>query len=178
MGEAIRGTSRRGLLGRGLLVAAGAFGLGAAARTERSGTAAPSFGTTDADQLRLYGRNFHLQAPTRRAGEVPVNGERHNAYGELLDRPGGKVIGHFSAAHLTHESPFAAAVSSLEIHTFALEDGTLHGLGTAARGSEGHFVILGGTGRYSSAQGSYRARQGVRDLGGNGSAEFHFTLAG
>ena len=75
-------------------------------------------------------------------------------------------------------SPFAAAVSSLEIHTFALEGGTLHGLGTAARGSEGHFVVLGGTGRYSSAQGSYRARQGVRDLGGNGSAEFHFTLAG
>ncbi len=178
MGEAIRSTSRRGLLGRGLVVAAGALGLGAAARAERSGAVLPSFGTKDSDELRLYGRNFHLQAPTRRAGQVPVNGERHNAYGELLDRPGGKVIGHFSAAHLTHESPFAAAVSSLEIHTFALEDGTLHGLGTAARGSEGHFVVLGGTGRYSSAQGSYRARQGVRDLGGNGSAEFHFTLAG
>ena len=178
MGEAIRSTSRRGLLGRGLLVAAGALGLGAAARAERSGGVVPSFGSKDADELRLYGRNFHLQAPTRRAGEVPVNGERHSAYGELLDRPGGKVVGHFSAAHLTHDSPFAAAVSSLEIHTFALEGGTLHGLGTAARGSEGHFVILGGTGRYSSAQGSYRARQGVRDLGGNGSAEFHFTLAG
>ena len=178
MGEAIRSTSRRGLLGRGLLVAAGALGLGAAARAERSSGVVPSFGSKDADELRLYGRNFHLQAPTRRAGEVPVNGERHNAYGELLDRPGGKVIGHFSAAHLTHDSPFAAAVSSLEIHTFALEGGTLHGLGTAARGSEGHFVVLGGTGRYSSAQGSYRARQGVRDLGGNGSAEFHFTLAG
>jgi hypothetical protein len=179
MGEAIRGTSRRSLLGRGLVVAAGALGLGAAARAERSGgVVAPSLGTKDAEQLRLYGRNFHLQAPTRRAGEVPLNGERHSAYGELLDRPNGKVVGNFTAAHLTHESPFAAAVSSLEIHTFALADGTIHGLGTAARGSDGHFVILGGTGRYSGVQGSYRASQGARELGGDGSADFHFTLAG
>lgn len=175
MGEAIRTSSRRGLLGRGLLVAAGALGVGAAARSAKSEFAAPARGSTD---LSLYGRNFHLHAPTRRAGEVPVNGERHTAYGELLDRPNGRVVGSFTAAHLTHESPFVPAVSSLEIHTFALEDGTIHGLGTVARGSEGHFVILGGTGRYSGVQGSYRAIQGVRELGGGGLADFHFSLTG
>ena len=175
MEEAIRTSSRRGLLGRGLLVAAGALGVGAAARSARSELAPPK---AKDGELRLYGRNFHLQASARRAGEVPVNGERHSAYGELLDRPKGKVIGSFTAAHLTQESPFAAAVSSLEIHTFTLKDGTIHGLGSVARGSEGHFVILGGTGRYSGVQGSYRASQGVRELGGNGSADFHFTLAG
>ena len=95
----------------------------------------------------------------------------------MLDRPGGKVVGHFTAAHLTHDSPFAAAASSLEIHTFALEAGSIHGLGMVARGTEGHFLILGGTGRYAGARGSYVAHQHVRELGGDGTSEFHLTLA-
>jgi hypothetical protein len=86
------------------------------------------------------------------------------------------VIGHFTAAHLTHESPFAAAISSLEIHTFTLRDGTIHGLGSAVRGDDGQFLILGGTGRYAGIQGSYLARQATRELGGNGTAEFRLTL--
>ena len=167
------GTSRRSLLARGALLAAGALGI----------TAAGAQGTAWASRrnrapLRLYGRNFHLHAPARRAGTVPEKGDRHSTYGELLDRPGGKLVGHFTAAHLTQESPFAAAASSLEIHTFTLKNGTIHGLGTVARGAEGHFVIVGGTGRYAGVQGSYVARQGSRELGGNGTAEFHLTLAG
>jgi hypothetical protein len=86
------------------------------------------------------------------------------------------VIAHCTAAHLTQESPFAAAVSSLEIHTFTLRDGTIHGLGSALRGADGEFLILGGTGRYTGIQGSYLTRQGTRGLGGNGTAEFHLTL--
>lgn len=173
--EATGGSSRRSLLGRGALLAAGALGLGGArargagagaARTEAKGT-----------ELRLYGRHLHLHAPSRRAGEVPEKGDRHSAYAELLDRPRGKVIGHFTAAHLTQESPFAASASSLEIHTFTLEGGTIHGLGSAARGVDGQFLILGGTGRYAGAQGSYVARQHARELGGAGTAEFHLTLA-
>jgi hypothetical protein len=175
MGEAIRTSSRRGVLGRGLMLAAGALGLGAAQRAEAAGSVAPA---TNATELRLYGRNFHLHAPERRVGQVPEKGDRHSAYGELLARPKGKVVGHFTAAHLTHDSPFAAGASSLEIHTFALQDGTIHGLGSVARGAEGHFVILGGTGRYAGAHGSYVARQSSRELGGNGTAEFHLTLAG
>jgi hypothetical protein len=175
MGEGIRTSSRRRVLGRGLMLVAGALGLGAAQRAEASGAVAP---TTKGTELRLYGRNFHLHAPARRVGQVPAKGDRHSAYGELLDRPNGRVVGHFTGAHLTHDSPFAAAASSLEIHTFTLKDGTIHGLGTVARGAEGHFVILGGTGRYAGAQGSYVARQGSRELGGDGTAEFHLTLAG
>src|SRR5262245_25871943 len=108
MEEATRTTSRRSLLGRGLAFAAGAIGLGAAgaqAATPRaSGT-----------QLRLYGRNVHLSHPSKRAGQVPAGGDRHSTYGELLDRPGGKLVGHFTAAHLTQASPFAGAASSLEV---------------------------------------------------------------
>ena len=113
----------------------------------------------------------------RRGRRLPRKGDRHSAYAELLDGPEGAAVGHFSAAHLSLDSPFAAA-SSLEIHTFDLNGGTLHGLGTAARGADGHFVILGGTGRYSGATGSYLARQLPRELGGNGTAEFHLTLTG
>src|SRR5262249_54629007 len=124
-----------------------------------------------------YGRHFHLQASGRRPGQVPENGDRHSGYGELLDRPDGQVVGHFDAAHLTQQSPFAAAASSLEIHTFALKHGTIHGLGLSPRGDEGHFVILGGTGRYAGAVGTYVAHQRQRELGGDGTAEFHLTLA-
>jgi hypothetical protein len=165
-------SSRRSLLGRGFLLAAGALGIGAAERPGGA-RAARKLGAT---QLRLYGRNFHLHAPSHRAGQVPASGDRHSAYGELLDRRGGTVIGHFTAAHLTHDSPFAAAVSSLEIHTFTLRDGTIHGLGSAVRGADGQFLILGGTGRYAGIQGSYVARQATRELGGNGTAEFRLTL--
>ena len=171
--EAQRVTSRRGLLGRGALVAAGVLGLGGAVRhSTAAGPIEPS-----RSELTLYGRNVHLHAPDRRSGELPRKGDRHTAYGELIDAPEGAAIGHFSAAHLSLDSPFAAA-SSLEIHTFDLGDGTLHGLGSAVRGADGHFVILGGTGIYTGATGSYLARQQPRELGGDGTAEFHLTLAG
>jgi hypothetical protein len=162
------------------MLAAGAIGIGAARRADAAVvTVAPAGNGTRTAELRFYGRNFHLRAAGHEPGQVPTKDERHNTYGELLAHPNGKqVVGHFTAAHLTHNSPFAAGASSLEIHTFALKDGTIHGLGSVARGVEGHFVILGGTGRYAGASGSYVARQNSRELGGNGTAEFHLTLAG
>jgi hypothetical protein len=175
--EGNRTSSRRGVLGRGLMLAAGALGLGAA-RADASVKATPFLSTNASEELRLFGRNFHLHAPDHRAGRVPAKGERHSTYGELMNRRNGKVVGQFSSALLTQNSPFAAGLSSLEIHTFALKDGTIHGLGAVARGAEGNFVILGGTGRYAGARGSYVARQNTRELGGNGTAEFHLTLAG
>jgi hypothetical protein len=116
-------------------------------------------------------------SPSRRAGQLPEKGDRHTAYAELLDRPGGRGVGHFTAAHLTLDSPFAGA-SSLQLHAFELETGTIHGLGSAARGAEGSFVVLGGTGRFAGARGSYVARLRPRELGGDGSAEFEFALTG
>jgi hypothetical protein len=173
MAEATGTSSRRSLLRRGLGLAAGAIGLGAVGPEAAGAATLPS-----KTELRLHGRSFHFHAPDHRAGAVPAKGERHSVYGELLDRPGGKVVGHFTAAHFTHDSPFAGAASSLEIHTFNLTDGTIHGLGSAVRGAEGHFAVLGGTGRYAGARGSYVARIHVREHGGNGTAAFHLTLAG
>jgi len=161
------------MLGRALLAAAGVIGLGGAARhSSAAGTVRQS-----RTELTLYGRHLHLHAPTRRAGELPRKGDRHTAYAELLDGPEGSAVGHFSAAHLSLDSPFAAA-SSLEIHTFDLAGGTIHGLGSAVRGADGHFVVLGGTGKYAGATGSYVARRLPPELGGNGTAEFRLTLRG
>jgi hypothetical protein len=166
-------STRKGLLGRGMLGAAAVLGIGGAVKRSSAAETAPRSPT----RLDLFGRHYHLHAPGRRAGELPRTGDRHTAYAELVDRPGGALVGDFTAAHLALDSPFAGA-SSLEIHTFNLADGTIHGLGSAARGADGHFVILGGTGRYAGATGSYLARRLPRELGGNGTAEFHLTLAG
>jgi hypothetical protein len=155
-----------------MLAAAGVLGLGGAVKGADGGTKRSA--TTE---LALFGRQYHLHAPGRRAGELPQKGDRLTAYAELADRPGGPPVGDFTASHLALDSPFAGP-SSLEIHTFNLADGTIHGLGSAARGADGQFVILGGTGRFAGATGSYVARRLPRELGGNGTAEFHLTIVG
>jgi hypothetical protein len=165
-------STRGGVLGRGMLVAAGVLGLSRAGEAPVRGRDEKPATT----ELTLFGRQYHLHAPQRRAGELPQKGDRLTAYAELADRPGGSAVGDFTAAHLALDSPFAGA-SSLEIHTFNLADGTIHGLGSTARGADGHFVILGGTGRFAGATGSYLARRLPREVGGDGTAEFHLTLA-
>ena len=49
------------------------------------------------------------------------------------------------------------------------------GSGTAGA-LEGSFAVLGGTGRYAGMQGTYLARQGHEELGGDGAAKFVFEL--
>ena len=123
-------SSRRGLLGRGLLVAAGVVGLGGAVRHSSATTAvsgpsrhAPSSSCTDGISIYTLRPGGRASFPGR-AIATPRTRSCSTARG--MPRSG-----HFSAAHLSLDSPFAAA-SSLEIHTFDLPDGTLHGLGTAA----------------------------------------------
>ena len=156
------------------MVALGAVGLGAVRRPDAAGAATRPEGSTWT--LTLYARQLHLHAPERVPGQVPAKGDRHTGYAQLLNKRNGRVIGHFTAAHSRTDSPFAHT-GSLEIHTFHLAEGTIHGLGATARGAEGHFVVLGGTGRYAGVTGSYVARQHPRELGGNGTAEFKLTLA-
>jgi hypothetical protein len=65
----------------------------------------------------------------------------------------------------------------MQIHNFQLEDGTLVGVGAAAVGAEGVFTIVGGSGRYLGATGSYVATQDPYETGGDGTARFKFNLA-
>jgi hypothetical protein len=173
MDEQTRGSSRRGFLARGAVLVVGALGLGAGRVSVSSAAIVP------ARDLTLYGRLFHLHGPGRRAGVVPVKGERLTGYGELFDGPNGAKVGEFFSTLFTLGSPFgptAAGATGLEYHSFNLHDGTILGLGTGAAGGESEFAIVGGTGRYAGARGTYLAQQRPRELGGNGTAEFRLTL--
>lgn len=157
-------TTRRSALGKLGLLAAGAIGVGYAAReaTDAAPAARPR-----PEPLTLRGREFRLHSPARVAGEKPPPGDRPTPQGRLVDgrdRP----IGEFRSALLP-------AMTALELHTFDLVDGQIFGVG-APRPGIGTFAVIGGTGRYAGASGSYVATQSLRELGGDGTAEFRLIL--
>ena len=169
------GQSRRGLLGRGLVVLAGVVGIGAGAGATKLATRDEV--DTEAGRIRLHGRNWILQTPDRRPGERLVAGERGTVYGELVDAKG-MPVGQFYGSRMAAQSSPGGAVdadSSLELHTFRLEGGTLLGIGSMIAG-ESVFAIAGGTGRYAGSRGSYVAEQRLLELGGDGTAEFTIDL--
>jgi len=157
-------TTRREILGRGLVLLAG---LGAAAGGRMA------FGQSGKDSsLVLYGRNWRAFG---RSG-LPLEGERMSVRGDLLAQPGGEPVGEFLAtAFALGGAAHPAQGERLELHTFKLREGTIFGTGTAS-GIEGAFAVQGGTGRFAGAQGTYLARQGHAELGGDGGAEFVFAL--
>jgi hypothetical protein len=163
------GTTRRGALGRIALAAAGVLGLGYAAR---QATADDSKATAAAKprgrELVLYGREMRLHSPGRTPGELPPPGDRPTPLGRLVDKRE-RPLGSFTSAGL------AGAAGALELHTFELDEGSIFGVGAGALGPA-TFAVIGGTGRYSGATGSYVARQSLRELGGDGTAEFTLTL--
>lgn len=169
-------TSRRSMLRRGLVLCAGALGLGAGSASAATGR---SPAAAQAQTLTLYGRNWQLAVPGQRFGRPPVAGDRARVHGELLDRVGGQKVGEFHSAWLQSSSPFgdaAFSLGSIELHTFTLTGGSLFGIGTAA-GDEGTFAVVGGTGRYAGARGSYSAVQRPNGIGGDGSAKFTLNLS-
>jgi hypothetical protein len=153
-------TTRRGILGRGLMLLGGIAGLGAV-------------GARGGGDLVLYARNL---TGGRRLGDLPRDGDRLSVRGDLLAQPDGEQVGEFhAAAFALGGAEHPAEGERLELHTFKLRDGSLFGTGTA--GAEGVFAVVGGTGHYAGARGTYVARQAHADLGGDGSAEFVFSLS-
>ena len=152
--------TRSGILRRGLLLLGG---LGAA----RAGKVA----TGRSDSLVLYGSSWRGID-----GRLPREGERVSVRGDLHAQPGGAPVGEFFATAIAFDgSSHPALAERHETHTFKLRDGSIFGVGTAG-GLDGSFAVLGGTGRYAGAQGTYTARQGHEALGGDGAAEFVFEL--
>ena len=153
-------STRRGALGRGVALLGGLVGLGAATEA----TAAPPGATTLA---------FHVRGLTHDRRGLRRRGDPLTLQGELLDRPGGRRVGELHAAAFTLRGPGGAGPSELELHTLVLEDGTLVGSGTGDAGG-GAYAILGGTGRYAGARGSYAVRRSHEP--GAGDAELVVTL--
>jgi hypothetical protein len=169
---------RRSILKSGALMLAGVMGLGgvgAGTVAEAATTEGGGGGTTT---LTLYGRQWQMYTPDRRAGAVPVKGDRVAMYGEFLDAVGGQKVGEFYANGICLDAPFGVnpfAAGNIEMHTLNLDGGTIIGMGSASAG-ENEYAIVGGTGRFLGARGSYVARQSPWGLGGDGTAEFVITL--
>ena len=177
--------NRRTLLRRGLLMIAGALGLVAAERrSPGQAVAAPSRPEAALAPApgshRFYGRGWRPQA------QAPLLGRRSDGdhlvgYGDLLDAPDGVVVGRFCTNGFCPETPFGhalAASPTIEFQTLALKDGTVFGIGAAGlnAATDETYAILGGTGRYAGARGTYTARTTSAEPTGRGAVEFILTL--
>ena len=168
--------SRAGALRRMLLVTGGAVGMGAtgakAFAAEPSpvapGLPAGNGRGTAVRTLVLHGRDWRLKWAATDPGSLPADGSLPTPVGRIVDGKG-RALGSFLAATLP------ASGGALELHTFDLADGTILGIGPAGV-HEKPFAIVGGTGRFIGAGGTYVARQSPRELGGDGTAQFTLTL--
>jgi hypothetical protein len=160
------------VLKRIALVAGGAVGLAYAGRETlgsetHAAATAPTNGKTAT--LVLQARDYHLAVPGSVPGELPPAGVEPVPSGRIVDGKG-KTLGSFSAANL------AGVGSAMQLHTFHLGDGTILGIGAAGQ-HDSPFAIVGGTGRFAGASGTYVAKQSPREHGGDGTAEFTLTLS-
>ena len=158
--------SRRSLLKGGLLGIAGVVGWKAAEATS-GGYSPDAAGAGSAGSLKLGGSGFRFTGEPTEAGAL-------NMHGDLLS-PAGAELGSFhSAPPVAAAGPAAAA----QFQTFELRDGAIFGIGAAPAQGESTttFAIVGGTGKYSGAGGSYVADLRPVDAGGDGSAKFDFKF--
>jgi hypothetical protein len=167
---------RTGLLALGGL--AGIVGAGGLAARMKSGLV-PSPSEVSAGSFRLWGTEWSLAAPGLRRGDLPKRGDLVSVSGVLRAQPDGEPVGDFfaSVVHLdgtAGHGPYSSVQQ--ETHTFRLADGTIVGMGTNLPSGESVFAIVGGTGRYSGVTGSYIGTQSPLEIGGDGMAEFTFTI--
>ena len=173
MSEPKTGTTRASLLGRIALLAGGAVGVGVAARSTAGGgsTAAPLPAAAPAgrgtQELKLRGVDWRLARPGVEAGKLPGVGDVAVPIGRIVDLDDNE-LGRFRAAALP-------GLPAFHLHTFDLAEGTILGIG-ANRLDEGSYAVVGGTGLYAGATGTYWARQSPRERGGDGTAEFTLNL--
>jgi hypothetical protein len=147
LGEGGRGTTRRGMVLRGLLLIAGAVGIGAAGMEART----MAGGASGDVRLRLRAVRLRSVAPGVQPGSLPGPGDDRLVTATLVDSAG-RTVGELRTA-LAPGAPDA-----VEVQRLVLDDGTLVGLG-----ENGDFAVVGGTGRFAGATGSYVTRPGDDD---------------
>jgi hypothetical protein len=104
-------------------------------------------------------------------GTRPV-GARTVVTGMLATEPGGPAVGELLilSAMTAPPSLLEPGAAGLEAQTFVLPGGTLAGTGVLHDDCTGTFAVIGGTGEYADARGSYTVAQQA------GVAEYAFTL--
>jgi hypothetical protein len=183
MSEIFQPTHRRTLLKRGLACIAGAMGLKltgpepAAVASPLVEPASPVSGGRTT--IRFYSRRLQVRLGGAKPGLVPAPNGRVNSRCDLLESADGAKVGDFTATCFSPDSPFGFAASEhdVELQTLKLADGTLFGIGSSGPAAEGERAqaILGGTGRFAGARGSFVIRQN-RSGQGEDSFEFLITL--
>lgn len=147
-------TKRRGFFQRMFGLVGGALGATALQNSAVAEPALPPVRTSFDGALRLHlsCRHQHVQGSGRSLCRAT-----------LLDKPKGTAVGEFHANSFRSESalgstnPFAA--SNIEMQTIRLADGTLFGMGAnETRENEKVHAIIGGTGRFAGARGTYTIR--------------------
>ena len=161
--------SRRSLLKGGLLGVAGLVGWKAAEATSGGYAPTAAGAAGSAGSLKLGGSEFRYTGDPSAAGGLEM-------HGELLSGTGADIGGSFHSAPLGAAAAGPAAAAQFQ--TFALRDGTIFGIGAAATEGDAPttFAIVGGTGKYAGAGGSYDADLRPSDAGGDGSARFYFKF--
>ncbi len=171
METGVPSAGRRQILRRGALGAASVAAVAVAAGAASQRRVAPAAsGTTRT--MRLVGRDWHTDT-----AKLPGKGDQYTVYGALHD-PAGDKIGEFFSTNIGVNSPFQVTgegIGSFELHTLTLPGGSIVGVGIGG-GPERSFAIVGGTGKYAGARGSYLARQDTYGLGGDGKAELLLTF--
>jgi hypothetical protein len=177
--------TRRGALKSGVALLAGAVGLEVVGRT-RDAAAEPlplplPAASRTATTVTLHARHLRAVPVGGRPGMPVENGARLTLLADLVDARGAAVgsltgLSHCTAAPLSSDD---SPVGAVEMHTLTLRDGTILAMGTApaVAWGTGAFAVVGGTGRYAGATGSYVAEQQT-DAGGQGCARFTLTLIG
>jgi hypothetical protein len=174
--------SRRSVLKRLGVVAGGLVGLLAgreALASSKTGRNAAVVAPPGVETVVLEGRGWHIYSKDLAKGQIPTGGDRLLVYGDLHEAGSDSPAGQFFATYYSLRRPgFAGPLASLEQHTFNLPDGSIMGSGTTKAGfaTEDEFAIVGGTGRYAGARGTYVVRQSHQELGGDGTATIVFTM--
>ncbi|MBU6400722.1 MAG: hypothetical protein KGS61_10410 [Verrucomicrobia bacterium] len=180
MNDLLQPTSRRTLLQRGVLLVAGALGLKLAEKDARGDPAAmpgPETTVPGGTILRFYTRQLHGHVHGQSPGRLPVSSGRLEHHAPLLAQPDGPAIGRFSAICFHPDAAARAerdSTAHVALQTLEISGDSLFGIGPGLLGttSPTTHAILGGTGRFAGARGSYVIRESARA----GQTRIEFTI--
>ncbi|MGH2720603.1 MAG: hypothetical protein ACRDJO_03225, partial [Actinomycetota bacterium] len=153
---------RRNVLKGGVAMVAGLVGSAAAGSSllhPLSKRASASPAEHHEVHLVLHGHRWQI-SNSGAAGQLPTQGDRMTAFGSLSLEPRGPAIGEFHGTYTALRDPGQGSVrgiATLEHHTFVLDEGTIlgAGVGTHQLEREDVFAIVGWSGRFAGARGSF-----------------------
>jgi hypothetical protein len=158
-------TSRRALLARAG-IAAGVVGAGAVGL--KAGTAPTAASPGRPLPRVVHGRDWRIVFAGLEHGAAPTLTTPRLPQGRLVDGDGAHL-------GLLESSLLPSTGGATHLHRLDLGDGGLIAVGPGGS-DDATFTIVGGTGRYLGASGTYHAAQRPREHGGDGTATLTFDL--